>query len=244
MIRDDLENQELTHLLRKFGDTGANGRVAERAQREFYHRVYKTIDLCALQTAKFNHEIAVVAVQETWLQILNSAHKYDPERSSVKTWVQRITQYCTLTELRKHYKEVRIRDALRTGGGPTEADDAPHADDDSHGNPLDGLTCPVPPRDDVGDAVYQQQVVAVAQACLETLPAGRSPNYRLAMELALDESLTYEAMKTVLQAHMPEGELLNSERVRGWVREAANRMRACLGRKLGMGKGTSKEKTK
>ncbi|NMV37306.1 RNA polymerase sigma factor [Ralstonia insidiosa] len=240
MIRDDVENQELTHLLRKFGKPDASRRAVEQAQREFYHRVYKTIDLCALQTAKFNHEIAVVAVQETWLQILNAAHKYDPERSSVKTWVQRITQHCTLTELRKHYKEVRIRDALRSGGGTTEADDDIHANGDSHGNPLDGLTCPVLPRDEVSDAVYQQQVVAAAQACLGTLPAGRSPNYRLAMELALDESLTYEDMKTVLQAHMPEGELLNSERVRGWVREAANRMRACLGRKLGMGK----EKTK
>jgi RNA polymerase sigma-70 factor (ECF subfamily) len=60
------------------------------------------------------------------------------------------------------------------------------------------------------------------------------------MELALDEDLTYERMKTVLQAHMPEGELLNGERVRGWVREAADRMRACLGRKLGMRKEKKK----
>lgn len=238
MIRDDVENQELTHLLRKFGEPGANGRAAEQAQREFYHRIYKTIDLCALQTAKFNHEIAVVAVQETWLQILNAAPKYDPARSSVKTWVQRITQYCTLTELRKHYKEVRVRDALRTGN-PAEADDAP-ADEDSHADVLNGLTCPVLPNDSTGDAVYQQQVIAAAQACLETLPAGRSPNYRLAMELALNEDLTYEDMKTVLQAHAPEGKLLNGEQVRGWVRAAADRMRACLGRKLGM----RKEKTK
>jgi RNA polymerase sigma-70 factor (ECF subfamily) len=39
---------------------------------------------------------------------------------------------------------------------------------------------------------------------------------------------------------MPEGELLNGERVRGWVREAADRMRACLGRKLGMRKEKKK----
>lgn len=241
MTREDLENQELTHLLRKFGEPGANGRAAERAQREFYHRIYKTIDLCALQTAKFNQEIAVVAVQETWLQILNTAHKYDPERGSIKTWVQRITQYCTLTELRKHYKEARVRDALRTGGtgggNTAEADDA--ADEDRHGEVFSGLVCPVLPRDEVTDAVYQQQVIAAAQACLEALPAGRGPNYRLAMELALDEDRTYEEMKIVLQAHMPEGKLLNSEQVRGWVREAANRMRACLGRKLGL----RKEKT-
>ena len=240
MNRDDVENQELTHLLRKFGQPGANGRAAEQAQREFYHRMYKTIDLCALQTAKFNREIAVVAVQETWLQILNAAPKYDPERSSVKTWVQRITQYCTLTELRKHYKEVRVRDALRTGSShPTDADDDT-ANEDIQGDLLNSLPCPVLPHDSTGDAAYQQQVIAAAKDCLEKLPAGRSPNYRLAMELALDEDLTYEHMKTVLQAHMPEGKLLNSEQVRGWVREAANRMRACLGRKLGMGK----EKTK
>ncbi|MBB0025872.1 RNA polymerase sigma factor [Ralstonia pickettii] len=243
MIRDDLENQELTHLLRKFGELGANSRAAERAQREFYHRIHKTIDLCALQAAKFNQEIAIAAVQETWLQILNAAHKYDPDRSSVKTWVQHITRHCTLTELRKHYKEVRVRDALRNGGlggsHTTEADDTP-ADEERPSNVLNGLMCPVLPRDDVSDAVYQQQVVAAAQACLETLPSGRSPNYRLAMELALDEDLTYEGMKTVLQAHMPEGKLLNGEQVRGWVREAADRMRACLGRKLGM----RKEKTK
>ena len=238
MIRDDLENQELTRLLRKFGELGANRRAVEQAQREFYHRINKTIDLCALQTAKFNQEIAVVAVQETWLQILNAAHKYDPDRSSVKTWVQHITRHCTLTELRKHYKEVRVRVALRTGS-ITESDEAA-ADEDSHGDVLGGLICPVLPHDEVSDAVYQKQVIAAAQACLETLPAGGSPNYRLAMELALDEDLTYERMKTVLQAHMPEGELLNGERVRGWVREAADRMRACLGRKLGMRKEKKK----
>ena len=239
MIRDDIENEALTHLLRKFGEPGANGRAAEQAQREFYHRIYKTIDLCALQTAKFNQDIAVVAVQETWLQILNAAHKYDPERSSVKTWVKRITQHCTLTELRKHYKEVRVRDALRNGGATTEAHDA-GADEDSPGDVLSALVCPMLPRDEVADGVYQQQVVAAAQACLETLPAGNDPNYRLAMELVLDDDMTYADMMTVLQAHMPEGKLLNSERVRSWVREAAKRMRACLVRKLGM----RKEKTK
>lgn len=236
MMRDDLDNQELTHLLRKFGEPGANGRAAEQAQREFYHRVYKIIDLCALQTAKFNQEIAMVAVQETWLQILNAAHKYDPKRSSVKTWVQRLTQHCTLTELRKHYKQVRIVDALRNGGGhASEATDAP-SDDDTPGDLLGGLQCPMLPRDTTSDTVYQQQVIAAAQACLEVLSARRRANHRLAMELAIDGDRNYGEMKTVLQAHMPEGEELNNEKVRSWVRAAAEHMRACLGRKLGMGK--------
>ncbi|ANH74187.1 sigma-70 region 2 family protein [Ralstonia insidiosa] len=237
MIRDDLENQQLAYLLRKFAEPGANGRAVEQAQREFYHRVFKTIDLCALQTAKFNQEIAVVAVQETWLQILNTAHKYDPERGSVKTWVQGITRYCTLTELRKHYKEVRVSNALRNGGATVDTSDA-SADEDSPGDILGSLLCPVLWHDEVLDAVYQQQVVAAARACLETLPAGNDPNYRLAMELALDEDLTYEGMTTVLQAHMPDGKLLNGERVRKWVSKAAERMRGCLGRKLGMRKET------
>lgn len=239
MIRDDFENQELAHLLRKFGDSGANGRAVERAQREFYNRIYKTIDLCALQTAKFNQEIAMVAVQETWLQILNTAHKYDPKRASVKTWVQGITRYCTLTELRKHYKEVRVRDALRNGGTTVDISDA-SADEDRPSDVLSSLVCPMLPLDEVADAVYQQQVVAAAQACMETLPAGNDPNYRLAMELAVDTDLTYDGMMAVLQAHMPEDKLLNTERVRSWVREAAKRMRTCLGRKLGMGKETTK----
>lgn len=162
-----------------------------------------------MQTTRFNVDIAKVAVQEAWIKILRSAHRYDPKLASVETWASMITRQCATDLLRSLYSR----------GELSEEPDA-----------LDFIACPLPQAD---DALYQSQVERAAAQCIEALPSTGGPNYRLALELALENELKYDEMVARLQQQVGGGTILNAERVRGWVKHAVKRMRACLNKKLG-----------
>ncbi|WP_426194489.1 RNA polymerase sigma factor [Massilia sp. DWR3-1-1] len=208
MVQSTPANDVLTGLLRKFADPGGNGRVAQAAHRAFYNSLHKTLDRQALQSTNYNQELARVAVQEAWIKILRSAHRYDPALASVETWAKMITRQCANDLLRSAYVTEKIFE-------PAEEPEA--------------FACPLPQSDEL---LYQQQVEQATAQCIATLPSGRGPNYRLALELALDPDLSYADMTSRLQEQVQGGALLNAEQVRGWVRQALKRMRECINRKL------------
>lgn len=221
MKRDDIENEELTRLLRKFGQPGDGSVAVKMAHREFYNRMAGALDRQALQATGFNDDLARQTVQEAWCRIVTGAQDYDPSRASVKTWVNMITRYCALDVLRVHYKHSRFTD-----DGAKVLDDMPDGVDDP-----DDIACEWP---SAADGIYGDQIQSAVQKCLEALPAGTNPNYRLAMELALDEDLSYADMTVELQRTLPPDVFINAEQVRGWVKKARERMRGCVSRKLGL----------
>ncbi|WP_087689551.1 RNA polymerase sigma factor [Pandoraea sp. PE-S2R-1] len=246
MKRDDIENEELTRLLRKFGQPGDGSAAVKLAHREFYNRMAGALDRQALQATGFNDDLARQTVQEAWCKIVTGAQDYDPSRASVKTWVNMITRYCALDVLRVHYKHSRFThddaEDAKPSGDPADtrnfgqiAGDAPMEDPDD-------IACEWP---SAADGIYGNQIQSAVRKCLDALPAGSNPNYRLAMELALDEDLSYADMTVEMQRTLPPGVLINSEQVRGWVKKARERMRGCVSRKLGLGKtstsGNAKE---
>lgn len=210
MAESKLTNEELTGLLRKFGQVGGNGRMAEAAHRAFYNGLHKALDRQAMQATNYNQELAKVAVQEAWIKILRSAHRYDPALASVETWAKLITRQCANDLLRSAYVAEKTF-AL--------------TDD------LEEFVCPLPQGDEV---LYQQQVELATAQCIAALPCDRGPNYRLALELTLDPELTYADMTIRLQEQVRGNLVLNVEQVRGWVRQAIKRMRACINRKLAL----------
>ncbi|VVE15510.1 sigma-70 family RNA polymerase sigma factor [Pandoraea pneumonica] len=227
MKRDDIENEELTRLLRKFGQPGDGSAAVKMAHREFYNRMAGALDRQALQATGFNDDLARQTVQEAWCRIVTGAQDYDPSRASVKTWVNMITRYCALDVLRVYYKHSRF------------TDDGAKLPDDMSGNMAGDV--PVDDPDDIAcewpsaaDGIYGDQIQRAVRKCLEALPAGKNPNYRLAMELALDEDLSYADMTVELQRTLPPDVFINAEQVRGWVKKARERMRGCVSRKLGM----------
>jgi RNA polymerase sigma-70 factor (ECF subfamily) len=203
-----LTNEALTGLLRKFGQPGGSGREIEAAHRAFYNCLHKTLDRQAMQATHYNQDIAKAAVQEAWIKILRSAHRYDPALASVETWAKLITRQCANDLLRSTYAVEKV-----------------HAATDE----LDAFACPLPQGDEV---LYQQQVERATAQCIEALPCDQGPNYRLALELALDPELTYADMTCRLQEQVRGNLILNAEQVRGWVRQAIKRMRACINKKL------------
>lgn len=236
MKSDDIDNEELTRLLRKFGKAGDRSREALAAHRKFYDHIARVLDRQALQATNYNEDLAVAAVQDAWLRILRKAETYDPTRATVKTWVKDITYKSAVDVLRKHYKHNRNTSLSNDDALPTDADGDSLATRTGAGHWLatvtdpDETACELPSPE---DRVYGSQLERVMRTCLDTLPTGDGPNYRLAMELSLEEGLSYADMTVRLQDQTPPGVLINAEQVRGWVRQATQRMRRCVSAKLG-----------
>lgn len=223
-------NEELARLLKTFASRNSADRGVQAAQREFYEYLVKDLDRHVLRRVLFNEEVAQAALQNAWLKIFMTAHTYDPKLASVKTWAKKIGEQCAIDELRRVYAQhAKIVDIEKHHQD---------RDEDSELSGLDGFACELPGPDDEMHAKQVQQAIA---QCIERLPAGDGPNYRLAMKLSLDNDLSYNEMKEILSAQSPRYQNLNAEQVRGWVRQAAARMKGCITEKLGRpGKGGTK----
>lgn len=218
-------NEELARLLKSFSSKNPAERGAQAAQREFYELLVKDLDRHVLKIVKFNEEVAQAALQNAWLRIFMTAHAYDPSLASVKTWAKKIGEQCAIDELRRVYRhkkrEIPIDQRRHDEDGEGHADEA---------SGLDGFACPLPGPD---EQMQSQQVQRAIADCIQRLPAGDGPNYRLAMKLSLDNELSYKEMQDILSAQSPRYHDLNAERVRGWVRQAAQKMKGCIQEKLG-----------
>ncbi|WP_050463204.1 RNA polymerase sigma factor [Herbaspirillum autotrophicum] len=221
-------NEKLLWLLQQFSTRNATGRSVQAAQREFYDSLVNELDQHAMSIVNYNRDLAQAALQEAWIKIFLSADRYDPRLASVKTWAKVITSQCANDELRRFYKHE----------GKIERSNSPTDQGEDGVDPLDGFACPLP---GVDDQMYAQQVQRAIAECIESLPAGRGPNYRLAMKLTLDQDLSYAEMKDILAGQSARHADLNAEQVRGWVRQAVVRMKGCINLKLGLaGKGGAK----
>ncbi|MES3024803.1 MAG: RNA polymerase sigma factor [Pseudomonadota bacterium] len=211
MSDPSLSNAELTALLRKFGQPRGFGRARalDADHTAFFNCLEKKLEWQALQSTRYNADIAKVAVQEAWIKIMSSAHSYDPKLASVETWARMITRRCAIDQLR-----LLVKDAKVIG---------------EEGADFEAYACPLPQSD---EGLYQKQVERAAALCLEALPSGKR-NYRLALELALDPELSYAEMTCRLQEQVLDDVILNTEKVRGWVRHAKELMGTCLQKKLG-----------
>lgn len=228
MAERDAANDELAGLLRKFGSSSRD--TADAARRAFYHATVKAFDRQALLATGYNQELARQAMQEAWIKIMNTAGRYDPSRGKVMTWANAIIMRCAMDELRAHYRHHPTTAPAGQGDGDEEGNGGaaswtgpPEHEEAAH--------CPVLP---VEERLYQDQVARITALCIEALPGG-GPNYRLAMELALDPDLSYADMTALIQRQMPD-QPINPEQVRGWVRFAVKRMRTCVSAKLGLGR--------
>lgn len=239
MKSDDIDNEELTRLLRKFGKAGDRSREALAAHRKFYDHIARVLDRQALQATNYNEDLAAAAVQDAWLRILRKAETYDPSRATVKTWVKDITYKSAVDVLRKYYKHNRNTSLSNEDAVSDASQDAGHESAVARSG-ADRWLAPVSDPDEMAcdlpspeDNAYGSQLERVMRACLDTLPSGDGPNYRLAMELTLEEDLSYADMTVRLQDQTPPGVTINAEQVRGWVRQATQRMRRCVAAKLG-----------
>lgn len=230
MAERDAANEELAGLLRTFGSSSRD--TADAARRAFYHATVKTFDRQALLATGYNQELARQAMQEAWIKIMNTAGRYDPSRGKVMTWAKAIIMRCAMDELRAHYRHHPTSAPAGQGGDAEEGSSKgggtawtrpPEHEEAAH--------CPVLPAE---ERLYQDQVARITALCIEALPGG-GPNYRLAMELALDPDLSYADMTALIQRQMPD-QAINPEQVRGWVRYAAKRMRSCVSARLGLGR--------
>lgn len=217
-------NEELARLLQKFSTRNPTERSVQMAQREFYELLKRDLDQHVKKLVNFNDDVAQVALQNAWVKIFVSGHTYDPKLSSVKTWAKMIGFQCAEDELRRLYSRQKlIVDIKKRAPEDEDGEDGP--------SDLDGFACSMPSAEDM---LHAQQVQRAIAECIERLPHGRGPNYRLAMKLTLDEDLSYAEMKDILAAQSPQYAKLNAEQVRGWVRQAAARMKGCINEKLGL----------
>jgi DNA-directed RNA polymerase specialized sigma24 family protein len=225
MAEPDASNEELTRLLRQFGTPTRD--AVDDARHAFYNSTVKFFDRQALRATGYNQELAQQAMQEAWIKIARKAGTYDPAKGKVHAWANAIITRCALDQLRAYYRELKLRKAL--GGADQDSDG--RYDGVAAAGAQDGgqAACPVMPADEM---VYQEQVARATALCVKALPCDNGPNYRLAMELTLDADLTFAEMTEVIQLQMPHG-TVNSEQVRGWVRQAVKRMRACVSARLG-----------
>jgi RNA polymerase sigma-70 factor (ECF subfamily) len=204
-------NDELATLLRSFWTQQGSAEQRRLAQNQLYHRLQSDLDWMAKKVVNHNEELAARAVQEAWLKIFKSAQSYDPAQSSVKTWAKMITARCATDQLRSAYKDNWLV----------------NLNDTESAAPL----CELPSPDEQADATALR---AVLVRCIAELPDRDGPNFRLAMELCLEEDLSHAQMTEVLAAHAPPGENVNIERVRGWIKRGREKLDACIRGRLNL----------
>ena len=220
MFNNHATNDELIRLLQKFAVKDSKSPEIRQAQRQFYNYLNRELDQHARRVVNYNDSIAKIAVQEAWIKIFITAEKYDPSKSAVKTWAKMITQRCAIDELRKSYQEPETVPI------------------DEKTEEITNLVCPLFTSDAL---VYSKQLKDAIKTCIEALPNKGGPNFRQAMELCLDDDLTYEDMTTILAAQSPEHANINHEQVRKWVKRAKEKMQLCLTEKLNLGSDISKD---
>lgn len=215
-------NSRLAELLQYFGGKIPAAGSLGAAQREFYDLLVTDLERHVLRTVGFNEELAITAIQHAWIKIFTTANSYDPKLASVKTWAKRLAGQCAIDELRKHYRDQERIVDLNAGAS---------SQDDPWEPGLDSLACSLPGPD---QHAQDQELQKIVSECIERLPAGKSgPNYKLAIRLLLEEDMSYSEMREVLSAQSARFSTLNAEQVRGWVRQAVTRMKACIGEKWG-----------
>ncbi|MDQ2987687.1 MAG: sigma-70 family RNA polymerase sigma factor [Pseudomonadota bacterium] len=224
-MRDGTANDDLASLLQEFAGTRGSLRASRNAQERLYRSLGKDLDAFARWLTRANDELAAPAVQEAWIKIFTSAPHYDPAKASVKTWAKRITFQCVQDEMRSYYK----RNKLLAPVAPPSHGEGPD-DDLEHADLLANLACPAPHSEEL---VLRDEVQRAVADCIDVLPDGDGPNYRLAMQLCLDEDLTQTDMLQILAANSIEHRDINLYQVQGWIRQARVRMQDCLGKKLG-----------
>jgi RNA polymerase sigma factor (sigma-70 family) len=203
MIAND-EQEELGKLLRSFWSDQGSPEARRRDQNELCNRLKTVLNRHAMRVVNNNEELARVALQEAWLKIFRSARSYDPARASVRTWAKLITTQCAINELRAHYRR------LPADPGATEPDT---------------LACPLPNPEQALDAAQFQRAVA---DCVAALPSAGGPNYRLALQLALDQEVSRTEMVEILAAQRAEHHGVNLEQVQMWIRRARAKLVQCL----------------
>ncbi|MFZ6693054.1 RNA polymerase sigma factor [Undibacterium sp. SXout20W] len=233
-----ISNEELTRLLHKFATKDGSQPEIRNAQRTFFNYLNRELDQHVRRVVNYNEDIAQVAMQEAWIKILESANKYDPAKASVKTWAKMISANCAIDQLRAYYKRIKILAQCTLDKGTDDAHSPKKTSPVVDGSDLAGgyaeeinhQICPLLRPD---DQVYANQLQQAIKACIEILPSKDGPNFRQAMELCLDEDLSYAQMMSILAAQSPRYADLNVEQVRGWVRQAKLRMQHCISQKLG-----------
>src|SRR5450830_998605 len=99
-------NDESTRLLKKFATKKGKSMEVRNDHQQFFNYLNGELDRLVRVTVNYNDELATVALQETWLKIINSAGKYDATKASVKTWSKVIAYRCAIDALRAHYQLV------------------------------------------------------------------------------------------------------------------------------------------
>ncbi|NYE61647.1 RNA polymerase sigma-70 factor (ECF subfamily) [Duganella sp. 1224] len=217
------EQEELSKLLQSFWMDQGHPEARRRAQNELFQRLKPVLDRRARMAVQHNEELAKVALQEAWMKIFRSARSYDPGKSSVLTWAKMITSQCAADELRGYYKS---HPEARRGKRPT-----PAAADEGGGD-REPMVCPLPEpphMPSAEDELIGARLARAAADCIDALPGGDGgPNYRLAMELVLDDEVSRAEMVAILAAHQPDGTALNLEQVQVWIRRARAKVMECL----------------
>lgn len=224
-MRDNSGNEDLANLLQEFARGGGRQGAARNAQERLYRSLGKELDAFARWLTRSNDELAGPAVQEAWIKIFTSAPQYDPAKASVKTWAKRITFQCVQDEMRSYYKRNKLlAPVARPHDGGQFDDDLEHED------LLANMPCPAPHTEEL---VFRDETHRAVADCLQMLPDGAGPNYRLAMQLCLDEDLSQADMLKILAKHSLEHRDITLYQIQGWIRQARVRMQDCLGIKLG-----------
>lgn len=198
------EQEELGKLLRSFWSEQGTPESRRLDQNELCNRLKNVLNRHAMRIVNNNEELARVALQEAWLKIFRNARSYDPARANVQTWAKLITTQCAIDELRAYYRR-----------RPPEL-----ADTD-----VETVACPLPDPARALDAARFQRAVT---DCVDALPTDRGPNYRLALQLALDQEVSREEMVEILAAQHAEHHNINLEQVQMWIRRARARLVECL----------------
>ena len=72
----------------------------QQALSTFYQQFANLVYGLAMRVAQ-NPTLAEEITQDTFLKVWNQAHRWDPERGSVTTWLMTITRYTAIDRLRK-----------------------------------------------------------------------------------------------------------------------------------------------
>lgn len=206
-------DDDLALLLRSFWQPEGSAQQQRQAQQRLYQRLQGKLEALALHVVNYNEELAARAVQEAWIKIFRSASTYDSSKAGVITWAKRITSQCAIDQLRQDYRERWM---------------APWPDE-----PPPDTACELPLPDEQADSAALRRVLA---RCIDELPERDGPNFRLAMQLCLDEDLSHAQMTEILAAQAPPGEQINLERVRGWIRRGKQKLDDCVRARLQPGK--------
>jgi RNA polymerase sigma-70 factor (ECF subfamily) len=103
----------------------------QQALSAFYERFANLVYGLALRIVQ-NTSLAEEITQDTFLKVWNQAHRWDPERGSIVTWLMTITRYTAIDRLRKEktpWTAIDLEDVLEFMGKDSPFDDPMWHDD-------------------------------------------------------------------------------------------------------------------